>query len=289
MSSRIDASFSDFWSPRHNNLRAWTGPPLPAPVLGNPVAPPGKLWLSKIYLGETITPSVLIVDAYSSGINPDEDANYAGIYSADGVLIAKTADLAAVYPTFAPASTVSTGDPGSDDQVLDYYNLGVADRSGFPQTDAYFEILVQATETDATGREIMSVTGGLGAGAGTFAVGRGFAGTTPVAHPVGSYVAMYAAAETLVGATATMPLTAEPGQSLTLDGGSVVYAALLANAEDVPGFTVLAAAGSGRVINVGLTAGNYHGAISPGTMTSLPSTIDLSTYQPYDLVWAALA
>lgn len=81
------------------------------------------------------------------------------------------------------AETTTTADPGAAGLGLD-----VASRTLFSQAPQ-FHIVVQNSETDKTNREIMLVTAGVGAGAGTFTVTRGQEGTAGVAHPVGSYVA----------------------------------------------------------------------------------------------------
>lgn len=106
------------------------------------------------------------------------------------------------------AETTTTADPGTAG-----VSLAVTSRSApFPQT-GQFRILVQNTETDKTNREIMTVTGGLGAGAGSFTVTRGQEGTTGVAHPVGSYVAQVL---TKSGILATVPRVPNPADHAML-------------------------------------------------------------------------
>lgn len=82
------------------------------------------------------------------------------------------------------AETTTTADPGTGGSTL-----AVTNRSPFPQA-GQFTILVQNAENDKTNREIMIVTAGTGAGAGSFTVTRGAdGGPAAVAHPIGSYVA----------------------------------------------------------------------------------------------------
>lgn len=79
--------------------------------------------------------------------------------------------------------STTTADPGTAGA-----SLAVTSRTPFPQTGKFW-ILVQNSATDSTNREIMRVTAGQGAGAGSFTVVRGQEGTAGVAHPIGSYVA----------------------------------------------------------------------------------------------------
>lgn len=79
--------------------------------------------------------------------------------------------------------TTTTADPGTAGT-----SLAVTSRTAFPQSGNFY-IVVQASETDKTNREIMLVTGGWGSGAGSFTVTRAQEGTTGVTHVSGSYVA----------------------------------------------------------------------------------------------------
>lgn len=95
-----------------------------------------------------------------------------------------------VVETFTTlAETTTTADPGTAGTTL-----AVTARDTFPQS-GQFRIVVQNSETDKTNREIMLVTGGYGAGAGSFTVTRGDGGTTGVAHATGSYVAQVLTAD----------------------------------------------------------------------------------------------
>jgi hypothetical protein len=89
--------------------------------------------------------------------------------------------------TFATlAESTITADPGSAG-----VSLALANRSPFPQlATGQFRLIVQNSENDKTNREVMLVTAGQGAGAGSFTVVRGQEGTAGVAHAAGSYVAL---------------------------------------------------------------------------------------------------
>ncbi len=94
--------------------------------------------------------------------------------------------------TFATlAESTTTADPGTGGT-----SLAVTLRTPFPQS-GQFRILVQASETDKTNREIMLVTAGYGTGAGSFTVTRAPEGPAAVAHASGSYVAQVMTAAAL--------------------------------------------------------------------------------------------
>lgn len=112
------------------------------------------------------------------------------------------------------AETTTTADPGTGGT-----SLAVTSRTLFPQA-GQFTIVVQDSETSKTNREIMLVTGGTGAGAGSFTVTRGQEGTAGVAHAIGSYVAQVLTAASLLRIAHRLPDPSDQSL-LTWTGDSV--------------------------------------------------------------------